>query len=209
MKFETRREFLLNTGKVLGSAALMAAPLTKVVAEDTPAAPAHPFPYVKLDPEETLARAYESFGKFGGCCGGAFEAIVGQLAEKVGYPWNQIPPGMMSHGAAGYGAYSLCGSLGGCAAALGLVCERADASAIFGQLKEWYKVTAFPNYDPEGYKPTNTVANSVNCMDSVGNFMSTNGITEMSAPNRIARCKGVTAECAAKTVELLNAHFGV
>lgn len=209
MKFETRREFLLNTGKVLGGAALVAAPLTKVVADETPAAPAHPFPYVKLDPAETMARGYESFGKFGGCCGGAFEAIVGQLAEKIGYPWNQIPPGMMSHGAAGYGAYSLCGSLGGCAAALGLVCERADASAIFGELKEWYKATAFPNYDPEGYKPTNTIAESVNCMDSVGKFMSANGITEMSAPNRMARCKAVTAECAAKTVELLNAHFGV
>ncbi len=40
-------------------------------------------------------------------------------------------------------------------------------------------------------------------------FMSENGIKEMKEPARLARCAAVTAESAQKTVELLNAHFGL
>ena len=56
MNFESRREFLLNTGKVLGGAALLsaAAPLTKVVAEGA----AHPYTWVKIDPEKAADNAY-------------------------------------------------------------------------------------------------------------------------------------------------------
>ena len=54
-----------------------------------------------------------------------------------------------------------------------------------------------------------TVANSVNCADSVTKFMNENGINEMSDPVRLARCAAVTGEAAQKAVELLNAHFGL
>ena len=62
---------------------------------------------------------------------------------------------------------------------------------------------------PDGVEaPAHTVAGSVNCADSVGNFMKAAGIDSMGDPVRVARCACVTADVAAKTVELLNIHFG-
>lgn len=55
-------------------------------AETTIEAPAHPFTYQKLDPTATLERGYKSFFELGGCAAGAFDAIIGQLADLVGYP---------------------------------------------------------------------------------------------------------------------------
>ena len=214
-KLQDRREFLRSAGKVLAGAAALSAvsPLLgaydHAVAEEAVEAPAYPFTYQKLDPDATLERGYQSFYDLGGCAAGAFDAIIGQLAETVGYPFNQFPAKMFCNGAAGYGANSLCGSLGGCCAAIGLFCEATDARAITKELFDWYRGHAFPEYDPDGNAPTTSVAESVNCVDSVGKFMSAGGIAEMSDPVRLARCASVTGESAKKTVELLNAHFGL
>ena len=51
------------------------------------------------------------------------------------------------------------------------------------------------------------MANSVLCADSVGAYMEATGYA-MSDPGRLARCAGLSAEVAAKTIELLNIHFG-
>ena len=66
-KFETRREFLVNAGKVaLGAAALsVVAPVANVVAET---APEYPYAYAKIDPEVAADRAYARFSELGGCC---------------------------------------------------------------------------------------------------------------------------------------------
>lgn len=50
-----------------------------------------PWPYVKLDPEDVRKRAHRDFYA-GGCCYGAFNAIVSALAEKVGEPFTLLPP---------------------------------------------------------------------------------------------------------------------
>lgn len=214
-KLQSRRDFMRTAGKVFAGAAAMgvASPLLgaydKALADDAVAAPEHPFKYAKLDPQKTLERGYKSFYELGGCAAGAFDAIIGQLGDEVGYPFNQIPARMYANGAAGYGAASLCGSLGGCAGAIGLVCEPADAKTITADLFAWYRSHEFPAYDPDNFGSKTTVANSVNCGDSVTKFMSENGITDMGADNRKARCAAVTGEAAQKTVELLNAHFGL
>jgi len=208
-----RRSFLKTAGKAAGAAALLtaAAPVVSAcktaVAEGT-AAPAYPFPYVKLDPEKVAERGYASFYALGGCAVGAFDAIVGTLADEVGYPFNQIPVKMMCNGAAGYSVGTLCGSLGGSAAALGLVCEPADSNKIMGELFAWYCDMAFPTYNPDNYEFITTVSGSVNCSESVTKFMKANGIESMGDDKRKARCAAVTAECARKCVELLNVHFG-
>lgn len=206
----SRRDFLKTMGKGLGSAAVLSAavPFASAVADEAPAAAAHPFTYVQLDPDETMKRGYESFYKFGGCAAGSFDAIIGQLADKVGYPFNQVPVKMYANGAGGYGAGTLCGSLGGSAGAIGLLCEPADAKKLTAELFDWYCKATFPSYDPEKYAPTTTVSGSVNCSESVTKFMKANGIEEMGADNRKARCAAVTGECARKAVELLNIHFG-
>lgn len=208
-KFQNRREFLTSTVKIAGGTAAMSLMGGLALAEDAPSAPAYPFTYAKLDPEAVKENGYKAFYELGGCAAGAFDALVGALSSAVGYPFTQIPTKMFANGAAGYGAASLCGSLGGCAAAIGLVCEAADSRAIVAELFKWYRAESFPNYDPDGFASKKTVANSVNCADSVTKFMTENGITEMGADNRKARCAAVTAEAAAKTAELLNAHFGL
>ena len=204
----SRRDFLRVGCKGLaGAAALVAMPSVMAGAEGT-AAPAYPYPYKKLDPEVVAARGYASFYALGGCAVGAFDAIVGTLADEVGYPFNQIPVKMFCNGAAGYSVVSLCGPLGGCAGALGLVCEPADSKKIMGELFNWYCNMAFPTYNPDNYEFITTVSGSVNCNESVTKFMKANGIESMGDDKRKARCAAVTAECARKCVELLNAHYG-
>ena len=71
----------------------------------------------------------------------------------------------------------------------------------------FYTETALPIYQPEVTNET-IIAGSVNCADSVGQFISKTGYA-MGDPERKARCAGVAADCAGKTVELLNSYFGV
>lgn len=207
---QTRRDFLKTSGKVFAGVALATAvnPVMNVLAEEKAEAAAHPFPYAKLDPAVAEERAYKAFYDVGGCCRAVADAIIGQLADDVGYPFNQIPIGMFANGAGGYGAGSLCGSLGGAAAAIGLVCEPKDASAITRELFGWYEETPFPLYQPEIKTEHTTVSGSVNCEESVVPFMTAAGVG-MGDDARKARCAGVSADVAKKTVELLNAHFGV
>lgn len=211
---QTRREFLKTSGKLLAGVALATtlSPVVQAIGEEKKVeAPAHPFPYQKLDPATVEARAYKSFynKEVGGCCYAVVEALVGQLQDQVGYPFNQYPVAAAANGAGGYGAGSLCGSLGGAADVIGLVCAPADAKKITAALFSWYRETPFPIYQPEIKAEKTTVANSVNCLDSVGLFMKENDIADMKADPRKARCAGVSADVAKKTAELLNAHYGV
>ena len=209
-KLQSRREFLKTSGKVLAGVALASSglPLFNVNAEAAAIESAsYPFPYAKIDPQVTMERGYKSYYSLGGCGVGAYDAIVGQLAETVGYPYNQIPIKMLANASTGYGVGSLCGALGGAVAAIGLVCEPADSKKIAGELLGWYREHPFPEYQPE-IKNVSSVAGSVNCIDSVGKFMEASGLA-MASDERKARCGGVTGEVAAKAVELLNTYFGV
>jgi len=204
----SRRDFLrVGCKGLVGAAALTAMPSVMAVAEGVEA-PAYPFPYAKLDPEKVAARGFDSFYKLGGCAVGAFDAIIGTLADEVGYPFNQIPVKMMCNGAAGYSVGTLCGSLGGCAAALGILCEPAVSKQLMNELFTWYCGMAFPTYNPDNYEFITTVSGSVNCNESVTKFMKANGIESMGDDKRKARCAAVTAECARKCVELLNVQYG-
>ena len=207
-KFESRREFLLNSGKVLGGAALLSAvaPLTKVVAEESYE---HPYTYAKLDPEAVADLAYARFSELGGCCVGVVAAIVESLAATVGAPYTAFPVKMFQNGAAGYGINSLCGCLGGAAAVIGLVCPSADSKALLKEVVDWYKTSELPNYDRGTPAIAKVVPGSPNCADSLGVFFQATGIYDMSNPDRINRCRCLTADVARKTAVVLNAHFGV
>lgn len=113
---------------------------------------------------------------------------------------------MFADGAGGYGAATLCGSLGGACAIFGLFCEANEARELRDQLYAWYKDHAFPTYQPEMESIT-TVSGAIECAVSVGNYMKATGY-EMGDAGRKARCAAVTGETAAKAVELLNIHFG-
>ena len=203
----SRRDFLRTAGKAaLGAAALSAVPVSMAAAEEN-AAPVWPWKYVQVDKDKLLEHCYKKFYEYGGCGGGRFGGIMDLISEAAGVPYNTIIPGRtFAHAAGGYGAGSLCGSLGGALAAIGLFCEPADAAAIRDELYAWYREHQFPQYQPE-FESITTVAHSVNCVDSVGTYMAATGY-KMSDPERKARCAAVTAEVAVKAITLLNIHFG-
>lgn len=205
--FESRREFLKKSATLLGSAALLSSvPLTGVMSENQPEAPAHPFPYAKLDLDAVEKIAYEGYFE-NGCCYGVAKGLLTELCKTVGYPYTMIPAAMFANGKEGYTAGTLCGALGGAAGVIGLCCEPDDARKITAELFAWYTSTPLPIYQPEGDAPVQTVSATVNCVESVSNFMTTAGV-ERADPVRKRRCGGVSGDVARKTAELLNIHYG-
>ena len=204
-----RRDFLKLAGKVsLGAAALTAVPAV-VSAEEEIAAPAFPWTYKPLDVKEVQDKIYANFFAKGGCCAGVASGILDLLAEKYGYPYNQIDGRMFAHGGGGYGRRNLCGSLGGAFAVLNLFTTGGDMSGIRTKIYEWYESTAFPIYQPadKPEHPVHSVAGSELCKDSVGNWMTASGHA-FGDPERGVRCASLSADVGGKLIELLNAHFG-
>ncbi len=204
-----RRDFLKLAGKtMLGAAAVTAVPAV-VGAEEEISAPAWPWKWEKLDKAEVQDKVFVNFGNNGGCGAAVSSGIMDLMAEKYGYPYNQFPAKMMAHAAGGYGRQNLCGALGGAFALLGLFCENKDANALRGELYSWYESTEFPIYTPAGdpEHQWHTVAGSELCKDSVGNWCAASNYS-FGDPERVYRCKCLSADVAAKVVELLNIHYG-
>ena len=195
---QSRRDFLKNAGKLAVAASVASVLPMSAMAE----APAHPYAYTKLDPDATANLAYESFSAMGGCCIGVANGIISQLNPE-------FPVQMFANGAAGYTANSLCGCIGGAAAAFGLYCNAADSKALLKELMAWYKESTLPMFERDEPVVAQVVPGSVNCADSLGKFFQATGITTLSDPGRIVRCSCLAADVAKKTVELLNAHYGV
>ena len=204
-----RRDFLKLAGKVtLGAAAVSTIPAV-AAAEAEIAAPAFPWTWPGLDVKEVQDKIYANFFAKGGCCAGVASGILDLLAEKYGYPYNQIDGRMFAHGGGGYGRRNLCGSLGGAFAVLNLFTTGGDMSGIRTKIYEWYETTAFPIYQPadKPEHPVHSVAGSELCKDSVGNWMTASG-HEFGDPERGVRCASLSADVGGKLVELLNEHFG-
>ena len=204
---QSRRDFLKKSAVLLAGSALMgSAPLTSVLAEDKTVAPAHPFPFAELDLDEVERIAYEGYFE-NGCCYGVAKGLLAELSSKVGFPYTMIPAEMFANGKEGYTAGTLCGALGGAAGVIGLCCAPDDARAITKELFAWYTSTPLPIYQPEGDAPVQTISTTVNCVDSVSNFMTAADV-ERADPIRKRRCGGVSGDVARKTAELLNIHYG-
>ena len=208
IQMQTRREFLKKSAALLGSAAVVGSVpgLLKAQAEDGQEVPAYPYPYVELDPAYVEKLAYEGYFE-NGCCFGVAKAILVALREKVGYPYTVIPEEMFANGKEGYTCGTLCGALGGAVAMIGLVCASADSRQLTKDLFAWYCSTNLPIYQPEAAAPVQTVAPSVNCIDSITKFMTAANV-ERGDIIRKRRCGGLSGDVARRTVELLNAHFG-
>ena len=207
-----RREFLRSAGKaVLGAAALTAVPavVSTAKADETIAAPAFPWTWPGLDVTEVQNKIYENFFAKGGCCAGVASGILDLLAEKYGYPYNQIDGRMFAHGGGGYGRRNLCGSLGGAFAVLNLFATGSDMSGIRTKIYEWYESTNLPIYQPadKPEHPVHTIAGSELCRDSVGNWMAASGY-EFGTPERGTRCASLSADVGGRLVQYLNALYG-
>ncbi|PKU23148.1 C-GCAxxG-C-C family protein [Telmatospirillum siberiense] len=210
----TRREVLGAFGGA-GSALLGSFLCGRAAAAETGAAmapmptnaPAVPWPYVKLDPQAVAERAYKGFLS-GHCMYGSFYGIIGELAEKKGAPYDNFPFAMMKIGAGGMADWaSLCGALNGPALAISLL--SSDPKPLVDELFNWYQAAELPDYHPQ-QKPrveitTKSVSNSVLCHVSVTRWCEKADVKAFSL-DRDERCAWLTASCAKKTVELLNAQ---
>lgn len=173
------------------------------------AAPAWPWPYKKLDPEAAAKMGYDGYYE-AACCYGAFKAVVGQLAEVVGFPYNMVPPDMFRYGEGGVvGWSSICGALNGACAAINLVAGKEDYSKLVNELVGWYTTHAFPVYKPANPKVdldlVTSVSGSTLCHASVTNWCKASGFGAKSK-ERSERCGRLTADVAKYTVELLNSY---
>jgi hypothetical protein len=177
---------------------------------------AWPWPYTPLDPEDVRKRGHKSYYD-GGCCYGAFNALVGALAEVVGEPYTLVPPQMMYFGGGGGAGWgTLCGALNGAAAAIGLVVDRTNTTSIVSELFGWYTTVKLPTDVSNDYavrqvflvnrndKPLlQTVSTTPLCHGSVSSWCAESSFAS-SSPERAERCARLTGDVAARTVELLN-----
>jgi len=217
MAEQDRRSFLRTAGSFgvattvgLASGVGLARPTDAAGQEDS-----HPFGYPEggLDVERTRELGYRGFKgitlrdgtRHSGCGFGTFNAIIGQLAKVVGAPYTHIPPQMMDWAGAGVvGFGSLCGTLGGASAAIGLICEGKDARGFISDLLTWYSETALPtNIHPASPPLPQSVAGSNLCHVSLTRWCTTSGFASGS-PERAERCSRLAGDVAARAVELLN-----
>lgn len=211
----TRRELLRNAGACgivagvgLAGGAVLAQP-------EAASASSHPFGFPEggLDVAKTRELGYRGFkgltladgSRHAGCAFGAFHAIIGQLADVVGAPYTSIPTQMMDWAGAGVAGFgTLCGTLNGTAAAIGLICGGRDARAFVSDLLTWYSETALPTnlYAPTGKLPQSAAASNL-CHVSISRWCVASGLASGS-PERAERCAQLAGDVPAKAVELLN-----
>ena len=167
----------------------------------------HPFGYPEtgLNVEETRELGYAGFKgitladgtQHVGCAFGAFNAIIGQLADKVGQPYTRIPVQMMDWAGAGVvGFGTLCGTLNGAAAAIGLICSPQDARGFVSDLLTWYSEASLPTnlYAPTGDLPQSR-ADSNLCHVSLTHWCRASGYASGS-PERAERCSRLSGDIA-------------
>jgi len=217
-----RREFFKQSGIIAGGVGLGAAGFSLVShAEEQQQAkvPEWPWPYATLDVEEVRKRAHLFYYK-AGCMYATFGALITSLADKVGYPYTTIPIDMARYGSGGViGWGSVCGTLNGSSAVITLVVGK-EYSKVVNELLAWYTETPFPSdisneyaknheFLVEKYKTDKvlpqTVSRSTLCHVSVNTWCKATEHASKS-PERAERCGRMSADVAAKTVELLNQY---
>jgi hypothetical protein len=167
--------------------------------------------YAPLDPDAVAADAYRLFAD-GGCMYGLFGAMVTGLASKRGEPFRSFPLHMMRYGKGGVGGWgSLCGTLNGGAAVIGLVEPAKERQAqLVAELFSWYETTPLPSYQPKEHNNSSAISKSVSgavlCHVSVHRWCATSDC-EVESDEMKERCRRLTADVAAKTVELLNRNL--
>jgi hypothetical protein len=167
--------------------------------------------YRKLDPAVVAAEAYRQVAD-GGCMYGLFAGIIKTLAAGHGEPYRSFPVHMMRYGEGGVGLWgSLCGTVNGGSAIFGLFePDKKRRESLISELFSWYETAELPSYapasPPESLEIPKTVTHSVLCHVSVGTWCLESG-NDIGSDEMKERCRRLTADVAAKTVELLNANL--
>jgi len=243
-----RRNMLVKAGLALGgvvaAAALPGCGDDKVQVEkivEVPAPPVDPgpqpsqFPYAQhipaayqLNVAAVKEAAYQAYYA-GGCCHGAYSALLGHLAATAGQPFNLLPIEFGKFGGGGVAGYgSICGAALGGALLINMVVADPAAPAparrnpMIAELLRWYEGFAFPAYSPNAVNAGETglvkdfsAANLVNlqrapgshlCHASVSGWAAQVGVAA-NGKDKAARCARLTADVAGKVAELLNDYL--
>ncbi len=214
----SRRDVLIGGGALAAVMLLTKAGGMVGEAQAEAIAKTWPWPYVKLDPEETAEIAYNEWYRV--YCGAAvISSVFSQLAEKVGEPYKSFPVDafyFLAGGIADWG--TVCGSNSGANTVVNMIIgpkvHGHKASFTMGSnLMHYYSNTKLPVYEPkkpkiDPGKILRTQSNSPLCHISVGTWMKESGHPFASA-ERKERCARVSATMAYQAVEALNAwHDG-
>jgi hypothetical protein len=246
----TRRDLIGRAGLAIGGA-LSLGVVNACSSNENSASPPPPaagpevnqFPYqqhlaasYRLDAAAVQEAAYHGYYA-GGCCHGAYNALVKHLADTAGAPFDKLPLdfGMFGGGGiAGFG--SICGAvLGGVLVVNSLVpnltapatltaAQKTVRNRMMVELMRWYEQTAFPAYTPVavdagetgltlGFNdgslpaPQQVAPGSHLCHASVTGWCAANGNVPSSGPDKKARCARLTADVAGKVVEMVNAYL--
>lgn len=206
-----RRSFARIVGSVLGVGALGgvgvagAAVLERQEEEKAKKLRTVPWPYSRLEPDVVAARAFDGYAK-GDCMYGAFEALAGSAAERLGAPYTSFPFALMEYGAGGVGGWgTVCGALNGAAAAMKLLSARPQE--LVDALFVYYEREPLPDLVLRAAKHPHVVstAGSPLCHVSVSRWCEAAGHKSYS-PERKERCGVITACVARRSAELLNAQ---
>lgn len=237
----SRRSVLARAGLAIGGV-IGASALQACGSDDPPAAPVDPgptvadFPYAKhvaasyqLDVAAVKEAAYQAYFA-GGCCHGAYSALLGHLAVTVGKPFSLLPIDFGKFGGGGVAGYgSICGAALGGALVINMVVadpaapDPAVRNPMIAELLRWYEGQAFPKYVPTALNAAEvgqttldfSAGNLVNlqvtpgshlCHASVSGWCAANGVSA-SGKDKAARCARLTADVAGKVAELLNAYL--
>ncbi len=166
--------------------------------------------YVRLNPDVTAQLAYDGYST-GSCMYGVFNSVIVQLAEKIGEPFASFPTQMMQYGHGGVsGTGTVCGTLNGAAALIGLLVEEKKIQDLLvAELFRIYESTSFPVFKPNNpildFIPPTSVAKSFLCHASIARWGKASRL-RIDGKERKERCRRLTADIAAQTVTILNAY---
>ncbi len=206
----SRRDLIVNTGKLAAGAALLTA--TGKVLSPSPAAAykvtGATLKYVKLDPETVGQVTYENYFKRW-CASSVIAGMVEELKKKAGGGWKDFPIDAyrwMHGGMAGWGA--LCGTMPGAGVIIGLVTGDTDiAEAMTNDLAFYYSYNELPSFTPKKILKSEikhmTIAGTPVCHISVGRWMRAEGAGFLTDA-RAERCARLAANIAIYTTEMLN-----
>jgi hypothetical protein len=217
---DRRKVLKLTAGAVIAGGAGMATLATAFKHQPLPTAPRKKieldktdtsWKYTHLDPSTTSQVAYENYN-IGSCMYGVVSSIVSQLGEIIGEPYLSFPVQMMKYGHGGIGGEgTICGTLNGAAAILGLLIDNKKVrDALTADLFSWYENSALPKFTPPdaifNFAPPTSVAKSSLCHVSTARWGKQAGY-RIDSDQRKERCRRLTADVASHTVEMLNAYF--
>jgi hypothetical protein len=218
----TRKDFLLKSSKAaVGITAVAGASglITTAINAKAPYVD-WPWPYQTLNPDDVRIQAHYLYYNGMACCSGVFGSIVQALAAAIGEPWSTLPGEMMYYGGGGGSGWGiLCGAINGALPLISLTVDKTVAGPLITELIGWYTQAELPSdtanqfavngqylvHNFDDLLPQN-VSGSPLCHTSVTEWciLANKKVNDVERKERCARIAG---DCAAKTIEILNAYF--